>query len=105
MNVFNAVTDNITFYNAHVVKDFIFTFTSDFTDDTSSYFLTIYDERSGNIIKDFTTQLTRSSDSLYLNASVSDMTFDDLGKYYYEIGYVRSGGYEEILQYGTATVI
>lgn len=73
----------------------------DFPDYTSSY-LRIFNERDGRLIVEIA--LTQSGTYLIVNASVSDMTFEDTGNYYYEIGYVR-GVYEQALRYGTLTVI
>jgi hypothetical protein len=100
-------------YNAQAVIDRVFEFyyenpdTGDITDydfvDYSTAWFRVYDERQGDEIKDIT--LSRSSNDLIMNASVSDMTFEDLGKYYFEIGYTKSGGYDEVLRYGTLYVI
>lgn len=73
----------------------------DFPDFVSGYFR-IYNERSGRLIKDLI--MSNNGPYLVLNASVSDMTFEDNGYYYYEIGYNR-GGYEQALRYGTLKVI
>lgn len=73
----------------------------DFPGYFSSYFR-VYNERSGRLIKDL--QLSHSGSTLFLNASVLDMTFEDNGNYYYEIGYVNSI-YEQALRYGTLKVI
>lgn len=68
----------------------------------SSYFR-IYNERLGRLIK--TIALSRSGASLIVNASVTDCTFDVNGIYFYEIGYVQSGGYEIALKYGPLKVV
>lgn len=68
----------------------------------SAYFR-VYNERLGRRIKNIT--LTKSVNELILNASVLDMTFEDNGRYYYEIGYTTTGGYEFPLRFGVATVI
>jgi len=73
----------------------------DFPDYVSSYFR-IYNERNGRLILDLSLQ--RSGTYLIANASVSDMTFDDNGNYFYEIGYSRAG-YEQALRYGTLKVL
>lgn len=73
----------------------------DFPDYASSYFRA-YSQRTGRLLK--TLQLSRDGSYLIINASVDDMTFDDLGNYYYEMGYVR-GVYEQALIYGTLQVI
>ena len=65
-------------------------------------FMTIGNERDGDILKSFTSSsgLSKSGNAILLNLSASDMTLPDLGKYYYEIGYIISGGYEQVLRYG-----
>lgn len=73
----------------------------DFPDYTSSY-LRFFNERNGKLIVEIA--LSRDEAYLIANASASDMSFDDNGNYYYEIGYVR-GVYEQALRYGTAKVI
>ena len=40
-----------------------------------------------------------------MNASVADVTFDDNGKYYYEVGYTQTGGYDFVLRFGNLIVI
>lgn len=67
----------------------------------SSYFR-VFNERLGREIKDIA--LSQSGASLIINASVADMTFEENGNYYYEIGYVQSGGYEIPLRFGKLTV-
>jgi hypothetical protein len=74
----------------------------DFPDYNEGYFK-VYNERSGRRIKNLV--LTRSAAYLILNASESDMTFEDEGFYYYEVGYVRAGGYETTLRYGNLKVL
>lgn len=73
----------------------------DFPEYVSSYFR-VYNERNGRLILELV--LARSGPYLIANASVSEMTFEDNGDYYYEIGYSR-GGYEQALRYGTLKVI
>lgn len=73
----------------------------DFPDFVSAYFR-IYNERDGRRIKNLV--MTQYGTYLIVNASVSDMTFDSLGQYFYEIGYNR-GGYEQALRYGNVLVI
>lgn len=73
----------------------------DFPDYASSY-MRVYNERDGRLIIEIA--LSRDGAYLIVNASASDMDFDDLGNYYYEIGYVR-GVYEQALRYGTLSVI
>lgn len=72
----------------------------------SAYFRA-YDAAGEQLLKSFTTQITRSSNVLIFNCSVSDMTFDDIqpnGKFYFEMGY-NSSGYEIALRYGTLNII
>lgn len=73
----------------------------DFPDYVSSY-LRIYNERLGRLVLDL--PLTQSGAYLIANASISDMTFEDNGNYYYEVGYNR-GGYEQALRYGLLQVL
>lgn len=110
---FIAENEGLKFYNGQAVIDLAFAFYYDDEDETEfdfpmdagSYFLRVLDERSGRELKEYTTQLTRNSNKLVMNCSVSDMTFEDLGIYYCEMGYIRSGGYEEILRYGEFVTI
>lgn len=73
----------------------------DFPDYTSSY-LRIFNERNGRLIIEIA--LDHDGGYLIANASASDMTFEDTGNYYYEVGYVRAV-YEQALRYGTLKVI
>jgi hypothetical protein len=108
---FGASEEDLTFYNGKAVLDLAFVFLYDDEDETefdfidyASAYLNVYDERSGQLLKSYTTQISRNSSVLVMNASVDDMTFEDVGKYYYEMGYVRSG-YEMPLRYGQFFVI
>lgn len=74
----------------------------DFPDYVSSY-MRVYNERSGRLLVNL--DLTRSGGYLIVNASADDMTFDDNGNYYYEVGYVVTGGYEQALRFGVFRVI
>jgi len=70
-----------------------------------SAYMRVYDTlRRTRLIKNFTSQITRNSNVLIFNCSVSDMTFDDAGRYYFEIGYVNSG-YDISIRYGQLTII
>jgi hypothetical protein len=71
----------------------------DFDGFVSSYFR-VYNERSGRILKDIAT--TVSGSSMIINTN--DMSFEDNGNYYYEIGYVQTGGYDTVLMYGTLNI-
>lgn len=66
-----------------------------------SGFFRVFNERLGTQIKDIT--MDNNGPYLFLNASVEDMTFEDNGYYYYEIGY--DNGYEIVLRYGTLIVL
>lgn len=98
-------------YNAHPLIDYPIEFI--YEDDETGYaftgfssaFFRVYDSRQMKRIKNFTNQVSRNSNFLVLNCSVTDMTFSNRGRYYYEIGYVRSGGYDIVLQFGELQVI
>lgn len=76
-------------------------FDFDFPDYVSSYFR-VYNERNGRLLLDLA--MDHIDPYLILNASIADMTFEDNGNYYYEVGYVRTV-YEQALRYGKLTVI
>lgn len=102
LDIFNqvAIIDlAMSFFTEECSEDEDFTFPN-----FASAYFRVYNERLGRRIKNIT-NIALSGNELVMNASVSDMTFDDNGKYYYEIGYVQTGGYEFPLRYGTATVI
>lgn len=113
VQTFLAEHEGLRFYNAKALINLVFAFylddeaetEFDFTDDTGSYFFRVYDERSGRELKEFTNQITRNTNKLIFNCSVLDMTFQDVGKYYCEMGYIRSGGYEELLRFGLCEII
>jgi len=69
-----------------------------------SAYLNIYQGKGETLLKSYTSQLTRNSAIIVLNLSASDMTFGSFGKYYYELGYVYSGGYTVLLRFGNFTV-
>lgn len=73
----------------------------DFPGYTSAY-LRVFNEREGRKLLDV--PLDRSDENLIANISADDLTFDSLGIYYYEIGYVDSV-YEQVLRYGNLHVI
>lgn len=110
--LFQAKQYPLTIYNGDAIIDKAFRFYTrdcdgndenfDFPDYVSSY-LRVYNERNGRLL--LTLALTRSGTYLIANASDTEMTFEDSGNYWYEVGYVRSGGYEQALRYGTAQVI
>lgn len=74
----------------------------DFPDFESAYFR-VYNERLGRQILSLVP--SRSGSYLVLNETAETMTFEDNGRYYYEIGYLRSGGYEQALRFGPLKVI
>jgi len=73
----------------------------DFPGFSSGYFR-VYNERIGTLIKNLV--LTQNGSALVMNFSVLDMTFEDNGNYWYEMGYVQSGGYEIALMFGVLKV-
>lgn len=113
---FIAAEECLEFYNGVALIDlsFEFLFLDEDNDNAetafgfdgyvSAYFK-VYNERESGLMKDFANQLSRTTNFLIMNCSISDMTFEDLGKYYYEMGYIRSGGYEIPLRYGELKVI
>lgn len=112
--LFDAVDDNLTFYDGKPILDFQVQFFTDECDDdleddevdysfsgfVSGYFR-VYNERNGRLIKD----LPMSNEGSALVLNTTDTVFEDLGNYYYEIGYLMSGGYELALMYGILKVI
>lgn len=66
-----------------------------------SSYLRIYNERLGRLIK--TIPLDRVGNALVINST--DTVFEDNGNYYYEIGYLQTGGYEFLLRFGINYVI
>lgn len=106
---FEGVEGELTLYNGQAVLDLSFEYMAlDVNGDEVDYnfpgyassFLYVYDSEERNtLVKSFTSQLTRNAKYQVLNASVLDMTFDDPGLYWFEMGYVRSG-YEVVLRYG-----
>lgn len=109
--LFDGVEEPLEVYNRQAVIDkAIEFFTEECDSETdftfpgylSSYFR-VFNERLGRQIKDIA--LSQSGASLIINASALDMTFEDNGIYYYEIGYVQNGGYEITLRYGELRVI
>lgn len=116
IKLFDGVEKPLKMYNGQAVLDYDIEFYTEECDDDldeeevdftfpsyASSYMRIYNERSGRLLK--TISLSRSGSSLVINASADDMTLDDKGKYYYEIGYVQTGGYEIVLMYGPYTAI
>lgn len=110
---FIAEEKELTFYNARALinLEFEFVFIDDdniendfgFDGYVSAYFRA-YDEREGQSLKLFSSQITRTSNSLIFNCSVDDMTFENLGRHFFEMGYNNSG-YEVTLRFGTLNVV
>ena len=101
LEVYNqmAILDlSMSFFTEECDEDTDFTFPN-----FSSGYFRVFNERLGRRIKNIV--LTQSGNELVLNASILDMTFEDNGRYYYEIGYISTGGYEFPLRYGVLTVI
>jgi hypothetical protein len=113
VKLFDGAEKDLVAYNGQALLNFAVEFfteecDSDLDEDeedftfpsyVSSYFR-VYNERLGKRIKNISA--SRSGASLVLNTN--DMTFEDPGNYYYEIGYVQTGGYEIVLMYGTLNV-
>lgn len=102
----------VTIYNRQAIIDDVIDFTNTFNSECFTGnseipsgaigFWRAYNERSGKLLKNLA--LSISGNIFTMNASVSDMTFEDEGYYFYEIGY-ESGGYEYVFRYGTLKVI
>lgn len=117
IKLFDGREKDLVAYNGQSMRDFAIEFVTDtcdndldptndevaynFSDFVSGYFL-IYNERLGRNIKNIV-NISVSGSSLIINTD--DMTFEDNGVYYYEIGYVQTGGYDQILMYGKLLVI
>jgi hypothetical protein len=108
---FIAQEQGLSFYNGKAVIDLAFTFLYDDEEETVfdfigyvSAYMYVYDDRSEQLLKSFTTQLTRNSNVIVMNCSISDMTFENTGTFYFELGYNRSG-YEIPLRYGKLKII
>jgi len=120
---FEAELGELTVYNGQAILDLVLSYYLPATSDDydvqvdgeyldlypfqgyTSSFMNVYDSDERNtLVKSYTTQITRNSNNQVINASVADMTFDESGTYYAEIGYVRSG-YEVVLRYGPLFVV
>jgi len=112
---FIAQEKELWFYNAKALIDVAFSMFYADEDETtfdlpgySSAYLRVYnDDKREQLLKNFVNQLTQSgseSNVLVINASVLDMTFEDQGPYYFELGYMN-GGYEVPLRYGALKII
>lgn len=103
--LFIAENRDLVLYNSKAVLNQVFTFEFDdgstflFSGYVSAY-LYVYDSPERNyLVKSYTSQLSRNSNNIVMNASVSDMTFNESGQYYFELGFSQSG-YEQPLRYG-----
>lgn len=65
-----------------------------------SSYLRVYNERLGRLLK--TIPLDRTNNILLINST--DTTFSVNGNYWYEVGYLQTGGYEFVMEYGTLSV-
>jgi hypothetical protein len=114
VKLFDGVEKDIVIRNGQAIVDFEIEYFTERCDDDiqvdeedftfpgyAGSYLRIYNERNGRELKNIS--LNQSGSSLIINASVADMTFEDNGVYYYEIGYVNVV-YEQVLQYGKAIV-
>ncbi len=109
--LFDAVEEPLVVYNRVAIIDkTISFFTEECEEETDftfpsyvSSYLRVFNERLGFEIKDI--PLSVSGSSIVINANVLDMTFEDNGIYFYEIGYVQTGGYEVPLKYGPLQVV
>lgn len=111
VKLFKGVEEPIEVYNGVAIIDEAIEFYTEeceietdfaFPGYISSYWR-VYNERLGILIKSYA--LSQSGSSLIINNSILDMTYEDNGMYYYEIGYVQTGGYEVPLRYGQQRVI
>lgn len=114
IKLFDGVEKELVVFNGQAIVDLEIQYYSEECDDdleveeedfsfpgyAGSYFR-IFNERNGRRITNIS--LSQSESSLIVNASASDMTFDDNGLYYYEIGYINVI-YEQVLQYGKLRV-
>jgi len=112
-NLFIGSNDSLNVLNGQAIINGSILFFYDDCDESefdfpnyAGLFMIVSNERDGSVIKSFssTTGLSRSGNAIIINLSVLDMTFTDAGKYYYELGYIISGGYEQILRYGEFNV-
>lgn len=116
IKLFDGVERELKVYNGQAILDYDIDFFTeecdtdleedeeDFTFPAfSSAYFRIFNERLGTRLRNLV--VTRSGSSLVINASALDMTFDQNGKYFYEIGYTQTGGYEIALMYGPLKVV
>lgn len=113
IRLFDGVSKELVLYNGQALINFGIEFftedcDTDLSDDETDYsfpgfvsgFFRVYNERLGKRIKNIT-GVTVNGGSLLINSN--DLTFEDNGVYYYEIGY--NNGYEMVLMYGQLTVV
>ena len=112
VRLFDGVEKKLEVYNQQAIINYpIEFFVADECEDEEDFefpsyissYLRIFNERLGRQIREIS--LSNYAEALIVNASVADMTFEDNGKYYYEIGFVQSGGYEIALMFGPLIVL
>lgn len=110
---FIAREEGLTFYNAQALINLTFVFVyDDGTDEldfdfigyVSAYFRVYDGKKREQLLKNFSNQITRNASVLIMNCSISDMTFEDHGPYFFELGYNRSG-YEIPLRFGKLIIL
>ena len=109
---FIAQEQGLTFKNGKAILNLAFTIfyddaietIFDFSGYVSAYFRVYDSAKQGQLLKNFTAQVTRNSNVMVMNCSVADMTFEDIGYYWYEMGYINSG-YEVAIRFGDLTII
>lgn len=113
VRLYDGVNKDLVAYNGQALLNFAIEFFTEecdtdldedevdftFPSFVSGYFR-VYNERLGTRIKNIAA--TQSGATLVLNTY--DMTFDENGVYYYELGYVQTGGYDMVLMYGSLQV-
>jgi hypothetical protein len=108
LNTYIANEVNLNFFTDKPVRNTTFVFTYD--DDTDFDFpggigsvsLQVWeDDEDGKRLYNWTTQteITVSGNVVFLNTADLNL---EAGKYYYELGYVTTGGYEILLMFGEA---
>jgi len=114
VKLFDGVEKELSIYNGQALINYPIEFFTEECDDdldedeedftfpgyVSAYFR-VYNERLGRRLKNIT-NISQSGAILFINTQ--DTTFEDNGNYYYELGYVQSGGYDIVLMYGTLNV-
>ena len=111
-NIFIADEKTLVFYNGKPIINRQMDFYDINGDDWNfvdalSFTMKVWEEREGGIqVIDWTSpnNLSNSGRTIFLNAPDTD-TDIGIGKYYYEIAYLISGGYEVLAAHGTAKFI